>query len=223
MNETCAETRELAPELALGAISGPERARVLGHLSSCVDCRLFVEELTEAADALLLLSPDAEPPLGFESKVLKSMASPRRSFRRLTALLAAAVIASAGTWAGFQLTHRPDPITKEYVATLRALGGQSLRAARLTTGQTVVGHALLYEGRPSWIFVDVAHAGDSGILTINAQLSDGSVVQVGGVRMNDGRGSWGGTLSIQVDSIDAVTIVDASGSRMYRAQFKHAE
>ena len=67
---TCPEVRELAPELALGIVGGPERAEALQHASECGPCRALVGELAEAADALTLLAAEAEPPPGFEERVL---------------------------------------------------------------------------------------------------------------------------------------------------------
>jgi hypothetical protein len=226
MNENCPRVRELAPELALGAISGTERAYALDHLASCVECRLFVDELSEAADALLLLAPEAEPPVGFESLMLDRIGpSPRRRARRwIAAAAAAAVLASAGVWGGMQFAHRRDRLTREYVATLRILGGTSLRAAHLTAADgTVAGQALVYEGRPSWVFVALEHASGTGRYPILAELEDGTTVPVGAVRIDDGSGSWGGTITLDVDRIRAVSISDGDGGPSYRARFGDSE
>ena len=67
---TCAEVRELAPELALGILGGAERAEVVLHVNGCARCQAYVAELTEAADAIPQLVPEAEPPAGFEARVL---------------------------------------------------------------------------------------------------------------------------------------------------------
>src|SRR6266542_2895143 len=55
----CTEVRDLAPELALGIVGGPERAEALQHASECGPCRALVGELAEAADALPLLVAEA--------------------------------------------------------------------------------------------------------------------------------------------------------------------
>jgi len=69
---TCDETRALASELALGIADGAERAEALDHLAGCADCRRAVAELTEVTDELLLIAPEHEPPVGFESRVLST-------------------------------------------------------------------------------------------------------------------------------------------------------
>ncbi|HEX4538956.1 MAG TPA: hypothetical protein VH112_01835, partial [Acidimicrobiales bacterium] len=58
-----------AAEVALGILSGPERADALGHLEHCVGCRVRVEGLAQTGDSLLLLAPEVDPPMGFESRV----------------------------------------------------------------------------------------------------------------------------------------------------------
>jgi hypothetical protein len=92
----CAEVRELAPELALGIVGGPQRADALQHASECGPCRVLVGELSEAADALPLLAAEAEPPSGFEERVLSALKSPQRRTRRRIAA-AVAVTAAAAT------------------------------------------------------------------------------------------------------------------------------
>jgi hypothetical protein len=67
---SCDEFAEVAAELALGVLTGRERAAALAHLDGCESCREHVRELTMAGDELLALLPAAEPPAGFESRVL---------------------------------------------------------------------------------------------------------------------------------------------------------
>lgn len=66
---TCDELRAMAAEVALGILSGAERADALGHMEHCVSCRVLVEGLAQTGDSLLLLAPEADPPMGFESRV----------------------------------------------------------------------------------------------------------------------------------------------------------
>ena len=92
---SCAEVRELAAELALGILSGAERAEVLLHVNGCSRCQAYVAELTEAADAIPQLAPEAEPPPGFEARVLQRLgAGERRSRRRWIAAVASVAAAA---------------------------------------------------------------------------------------------------------------------------------
>ena len=93
---SCAQLRDVAPELALGVLGGAERAEAIMHVNGCARCQALVNELTEAADALPLLAPEIEPPFGFEQRVLSSgRARRRRSVRRLVAAVAVAAAAAA--------------------------------------------------------------------------------------------------------------------------------
>ena len=67
---SCEHTRQLAAELALGIADGADRARALQHLGECAECRRAVEELSGVTDELLMLAPERQPPVGFESRVL---------------------------------------------------------------------------------------------------------------------------------------------------------
>jgi Putative zinc-finger len=70
---SCDEFAEVAAELALGVLTGRERARALAHLDGCETCREQVRELSMAGDEMLALVPPAEPPAGFESRVLERL------------------------------------------------------------------------------------------------------------------------------------------------------
>jgi Putative zinc-finger len=69
----CARLHELADELALGVLTGEERVEARTHLANCPDCREYVLELTAVSDGLLALVPGAEPPVGFEDRVLSRL------------------------------------------------------------------------------------------------------------------------------------------------------
>src|SRR5580765_2586600 len=91
---SCAETRELAGEASLGLLTGVDRAAVLAHLDTCERCRELISELNAVADELVVLAPEAEPPLGFEQRVLREIGAARRPrTRRLVVGAAAAAIA----------------------------------------------------------------------------------------------------------------------------------
>src|SRR4051812_34582047 len=86
----CAQLADAAPELALGILPGDERAAALAHLDECPGCQQHVSSLAGLTDQLLLLAPTAEPPAGFEQRVLASLGSsptvvrPSRARQRAT-------------------------------------------------------------------------------------------------------------------------------------------
>src|SRR6476659_7430673 len=93
---SCAQLRDVAPELALGVLGGAERAEAIMHVNGCARCQALVNELSEAADALPLLAPEIEPPFGFEQRVLSSgRMRRRRSVRRFVTAVAVAAAAAA--------------------------------------------------------------------------------------------------------------------------------
>ena len=139
----CDETRELAPELALGIVDGEERAEALRHLSACADCRRAVEEMTEVADELLMVAPVQEPSAGFESRVVAAMGlgdEPSRRKRarwlspRWLALRVGPVVATAAvTAAALVGVYHNDHVTADrYRAALDEAHGRSFQAERLT-------------------------------------------------------------------------------------------
>jgi len=80
MNElndmTCAELADVAAELALGVLTGRERAVAVAHLDRCDGCREYVRQLMATGEQLVELLPSAEPPAGFETRVLARLGLP---------------------------------------------------------------------------------------------------------------------------------------------------
>jgi hypothetical protein len=70
MGMNCPELAEVAAELALGVLTGRERAEAVAHLDHCDSCREHVRQLMEAGEGLVGLLPEREPPAGFETRVL---------------------------------------------------------------------------------------------------------------------------------------------------------
>jgi hypothetical protein len=69
----CAGFADVAAELALGALTGRERAEALAHLDRCAACRKHVRQLTATAEEILGLLPAEAPPPGFETRVLERL------------------------------------------------------------------------------------------------------------------------------------------------------
>src|SRR5271157_5028266 len=69
----CRRCADALPELALGVLTGRERAQALSHVESCPRCADELEQLSRVADAVVLVAPEAEPPLGFEVRLFEKM------------------------------------------------------------------------------------------------------------------------------------------------------
>ena len=67
---SCDEFADSAAELALGVLTGRERARALAHLDQCDACRENVRQLALTGEELVGLLPAMEPPAGFETRVM---------------------------------------------------------------------------------------------------------------------------------------------------------
>lgn len=116
---TCDEARRLAPEAALELLDGALRAEVLDHVAGCGACRAELDAFAATADLLLTAVPPAEPPPGFESRVLDRLAEepvglPRRRSRTwLGPAVAAGIAVVVGLGAGLVLGddgRRPDVV-----------------------------------------------------------------------------------------------------------------
>jgi len=73
---TCAQLADVAAELALGVLTGRDRAIAIAHLDKCDGCREDVRQLMATGEQLLELLPTAEPPAGFETRVLERIGLP---------------------------------------------------------------------------------------------------------------------------------------------------
>lgn len=73
---TCAELADVAAELGLGVLTGRERALAVTHLEECDACREDVRQLMATGEQLVELLPPAEPPAGFETRVLERLGLP---------------------------------------------------------------------------------------------------------------------------------------------------
>jgi hypothetical protein len=92
----CPDVREVGPDFAVGILDGEARSDVMLHLDQCTACQRYVSELSETADAMVLLAPEAEPPPGFERRALdRIMESSRRRRWRTTKLVAVTAAAAA--------------------------------------------------------------------------------------------------------------------------------
>lgn len=73
---TCEEVQALAAELALGLLTGDERAEVVAHAGRCPSCQSEIDQLAGVADRLLLLAPEAEPAAGLVDRVTAVLDTP---------------------------------------------------------------------------------------------------------------------------------------------------
>ena len=210
----CEHVRALIPELALGIADGEERAEALAHVDSCPDCRRVLEEHSELADELLLLTPSHEPPGGFESRVLERLElrpTPRRRLARPLALVAAALTAAAvaatGTWVALGDDRQ---LASQYRGALDRVGGEYFDAAQLRAGNGVAA------GRVFGYRVTRRGCSCSSTATSRPARSGGRSFTRDGRQLalpslDAARGTWGGAIPIPFRDVAAVRLSRGDG------------
>jgi len=221
---SCEQVRDLAAELALGSTTGEERAHALVHLSECSECRALVEELSRTADSMLLLAPQHEPPIGFETRALARFTNRRRrvSWRWVAVAALFAVLCSAATGAFVAQRGRVDHrLAAAYKRIIAQIGGHSLRAAELRslTG-TAVGKVYAYDGKPSLVFLVLNDREGNGQFEVELDPLVGDSIRLAGLQMKSGKAYWATTAALQIDQIQSVNIIDSTGVPVYGAEFQ---
>ncbi len=201
--------------LALGELTGRERADALAHVAECAACRAHVQDLVATSEQVLLAAPEAEPPVGFETAVLGGITDTVPARRRRWPVLAAAalvvVLVAAAVGFGAAITR----------------GGSELAEAAMTTpaGRTV-GRAWRYDADPTWVLVSVPRwqvweeAGAAPrAYRLEATLDDGSHVDLGALEFAKRAGAWGTTTTAAASRIRSVTVTDNTGTVWCRGEF----
>lgn len=225
---SCVQMHELAAEMALDVLAGYERASAQAHLNECPSCRSYVGSLTQVGDRLLTLVPGAEPPVGFEDRVLARMGltpPPVRQKRRWWPMASAAAVAALvfglGGWAVGTATA---PQTEPGLASpaTNPLGpNETLRFAGLHASDgREIGQVFTYDGSPSWVYMSVATNPDTGPVTCELIRDDGAWVQVGTFSLTKGAGSWGSALAVDPSQMSGARLVStATGKVLATATF----
>lgn len=220
--------RELAPELALDILSGYERAIAQDHLNVCPECRAYVSSLTMVGDRLLSLVPGAEPPVGFEDRVLASMgltpppARPQPARRRWAPTIAVAAAAAVLFGVGGGLVGN---VVAEHNQTSIAAGppenNHIIRFAVFhTPANQAVGQVFTYQGNPSWVYMSIAAGQNVNWVSCQLIMRNGEMHGVGAFTLNGGRGSWSGDLvDVDLSKVSSARLVAANGSVLASASF----
>jgi hypothetical protein len=210
---TCEETRVIVPEAALDLLDGARRAEVLGHVSGCGGCRAELAELAVVSDALLLAAPLAEPPAGFENRVLARLgierpAGARRPTRRwIRPALVAAVAALVGLVGGFALRW-PDHNHHGVVA-VRLVGTDGQAVGQVMVSDHPDRMVCVLDQAPAGVLYTVSVASDDGVADVGAFVSEGPGQP------------W--ATSLPIDSVDLrrVVIRDRDGTVRATATLSH--
>ena len=229
----CSQLRDMAPDVALGLLTGEERALALAHLEGCAACRADVASLAGVADELLLTGPEAQPSEGFDRRVLARLtevraaeaAAPTRSGspahlhrggrhrrpdrRRLAVGATLAAAAAAVVLAAAVLVNRDDPSTSVAAR------------AEMTTGVgEVVGAATLRNGDPATVAVDVPGWDETALsgatYWLAVELDDGSRTMT---HIGADDTWWEVPLRGDTDEVATVSVLDGEGRVWCSADF----
>jgi anti-sigma-K factor RskA len=242
LNEmSCAEFADVAAELALGVLTGRERARALAHLDRCDGCRENVRQLTVTGEELVGMLPAIEPPAGFETRVMErlglgtptpSPARPLSPARRFGLKLA--------DWTGGSGMSRPRRILAAAAVAVAfivgGLGGWGLQAstsspaasplssaALLTASHQTAGQVYFYDSGSRWLYmsVDIRSGGAAGNGTVICQVEgpDGHVTTVGSFRLSGGYGYWGSPDPVTSGPLTGARLVTPTGTVLATATF----
>jgi hypothetical protein len=209
----CDAHQEELPELALGVLTGRDRVRALAHVESCSRCAEELEQLSRAADAVVLVAPEVEPPIGFESRLFERMgvADVRRRHRVTPRWVAGGLAAAAAVAAlavGLSLAaSSPTPPTQSAQAV------HAVATANLVEHGTVVGRVATHAGAHPWVSMMLFDSSARGRVNCVVVTSDGARHQVGWFdASDDGYGAWIAPLSVKPQDVRSAEVVAPSGT-----------
>ncbi len=209
----CEQHQEELSELALGVLTGRDRARVLAHVESCPRCAEELEQLSRAADAVVEAAAEAEPPVGFEVRLFERMGvadlrrknrlrPPRWAVGVLSA--AAAVVALAvGLSLGLSSSTPTSPV---------AAPAHGVTTANLVEHGTVVGRVATHGGAHPWMSMMLIDSSAQGTVNCFVVTSDGVSYRVGTFVAQKGYGAWVAPLRVDPQDIRSAEVVSPSGT-----------
>ncbi len=210
----CPEYSDDLAELALGVLTGRDRARALSHVESCQRCADELEQLSRVADTVVQAAPEMDPPIGFEVRLLERMGfatvdqKRHRRFRasRLVPLGVAAAVVGLGLGLGLTLTSSPGPNTS---AQSHRSGGVS---ADLVADGVAVGKVDAFGGSKPWISMTLDDSPARGTVMCAVTTKDGMTHWVGSFVVRKGYGAWAAPLDVSPSSIRTAEVVSPSGT-----------
>ena len=247
LNEmNCREFSDVAAELALGVLTGRERAAAIAHLDHCDACRENVRQLTMTGEGLLELLPTVEPPAGFETRVMEriGLATPAPSPAPRVSW-AARLFPFGRKPVGQPAPSQPRPVgrTRRMLAVAAValavvaggLGGWGLRngtsspastplnsAALLSASHQTVGKIFLYQGSPRWLYMSVDMPSGNDTVLCQVVSRDGHVTTLGSFRLADGHGYWGSPATGAPGQLTGARLVTTNGTVLATASFHTA-
>ena len=245
---SCGEFADVAAELALGVLTGRERAYAVAHLDQCDSCREYVRQLSLTGEEMLGLLPSREPSDGFESRVMARLgvAAPPPPGAAPQPSLAPSpgnhpsLASQAGRNTPKWWTRRMLTVAAAALAVVACgLGGWALRgttapsasggstasaplreATLLSATHESEGKVYLYDGSPRWLYMGVDTQSSSND-TVICQLVErgGKVITIGSFQLKGGYGAWGSPDPIAASDVTSARLMSADGMVLASASF----
>lgn len=217
----CNEFSDDLAELALGILTGRERVAALAHVEACTHCADELEQLARAADDVVLVAPQVEPPVGFETRLFDRMgvtepaeviplrrrlaAPPRWAMGAAAAVVALAVGLGIGWSTG---SNRPGPTQ----ASTQHPAGTPVAEAALVEGGRSVGRVSAYGGPHPWLFMTLDDSSAHGRVTCLVVTTAGLTERVGAFMARGGYGAWGAPLRVSPKDVMRAEVVSPDGT-----------
>jgi hypothetical protein len=214
---SCRELADVADELALGVLTGRERALALAHLGRCGACREVIQQRLTVAGELPGLLPASDPLPGFADVVLAriGLTAPRPGSRRGRKSARARCLAAAGVLA----VVCAGVLGRGLRFAVPQTGPLLVSAALIAPGHRTVGRAFAYRAGAGWDYISVDLGSGRQRVTCQVDGPGGQVTTVGTFWLADGRGSWGGPDQAGPGRPTAVRLVAAGGTVLASATF----
>ncbi len=200
-------------ELALGVLTGRDRAQALFHVETCPRCAEELEQLSRVADVMVQAAPEVEPPMGFEVRLFERMgvADVRPQRHRLrpsvwVPVVAAAAAAALALGLGLSLSSSPAP-----TVSAQAHHKTEVSANLVENGETV-GHVVAFGGARPWMSMTVADSTARGTVNCVVVTDDGVTHHVGTFVARQGYGAWIAPLHVNPEDVRTAEVVSPSGT-----------
>jgi hypothetical protein len=178
-----------------------------------------------AADSLVHLAGEADPPIGFESRVMGQLEGrpvhPRgidRWRRRSVVVISAAAVAAVAFGIGWATHSVVKPPAQQAIVAPGAYGDVS--EASLISGGKPHGMVTVYSDEEGWILMTVDSSTWSGPVQCRVVLKDGATRTVGSFDLISGRGAaWVAPLAEEDNKVQTAELVSDDGRVLASAQF----
>jgi anti-sigma factor RsiW len=213
-------------EMALGEVAEPRRSELLSHLTSCLRCRATYSDVVAAIDATIPAAPEAQPPAGFEARVLASLgveapgqASPverltrSRSSRVLLAAAAVVAVVAGGMFGTAALRGPGETDAPDAAAALP----QGTTVLETGDGESVGTAAVAWMHERRVLVVAVSNAPVGVPYTCRVKLSEGDSKVLGRWEASSSQGGvW--VMPAPQGDLNAIELVTDSGKVWSSAQ-----